>query len=85
MKHLILDAGIAGEACLSASKVNSDESVVQKLINSDTKIWLYSGEIPEILIEIENRLPDGGSQPNRSQKAKKSNTNTSRRRRTKPN
>ena len=70
MKHVILDASIAGKACLKDANTKNDESVVQKLINSDAKIWLYIGEIREILIEIENRLPDAGSHPNKPQKAK---------------
>ena len=55
MKHLILDASIAGKTCVKGANTKTDESMVQKLINSDAKIWLYIGEIHEILIEIENR------------------------------
>jgi len=59
MNNLILDAGIAALACVDNASTDPN-STLQKLIASDVKLWLYTGQAIEIISHIQAYLIDGG-------------------------
>ena len=59
MNNLILDAGIAALACVDNSSTDPKNSTLQKLIASDVKLWLYTGQALEIISRIQTSLADG--------------------------
>ena len=70
MNNLILDAGIAALVCVDNSSTDPKNSTLQKLIASDVKLWLYTGQALEIISQIQVCLADG-EQPKQSHKAAK--------------
>ena len=70
MNNLILDAGIAALACVDNSSTSPKNSTLQKLIASDVKLWLYTGQALEIISQIQVCLADD-EQPKQSRKAAK--------------
>ena len=69
MNNLILDSGIAALACVDNASTDPN-STLQKLIASDVKLWLYTGQALEIISQIQVCLADG-EQPKQSHKAAK--------------
>ena len=69
MNNLILDAGVAASACLAGSRSGHTKTVLHTLVSSDAKLWLYTGQVLEILSQIQSRLPESESKDN-SQKAR---------------
>ena len=69
MTNLILDAGVAASACLAGSRSGHTKTMLHTLVGSDAKLWLYTGQILEILSQIQSRLPESESKDN-SQKAR---------------
>ena len=65
MNNLILDAGIAALACIDNSRTDPKNSTLQKLIASDVKLWLYTGQALEIISQIQACLADD-EQPKQS-------------------
>jgi len=70
MNNLILDAGIAVLACVGNSGADPEKSSFQKLIASDVKLWLYTGQALDIIARIQTYLADD-KQLEKSQKAAK--------------
>ena len=68
MNNLILDAGIAALVCVDNSSTDPKNSTLQKLIASDVKLWLYTGQALEIISRIQTSLADG-EQSKQSSKA----------------
>jgi len=68
MNNLIFDAGIAALACVDNSSTDPKNSTLQKLIASDVKLWLYTGQTLEIISQIQACLADD-EQPKQSPKA----------------
>ena len=56
MNDLILDAGVAASACLPGTQSGEVEHLLQKARRSEVKLWLYMGQIGEILSQIEAQL-----------------------------
>ena len=70
MNNLILDAGIAALVCVDNSSTDPKNSTLQKLIASDVKLWLYTGQALEIISQVQVCLADD-EQPKQSRKAAK--------------
>ena len=70
MNNLILDAGIAALVCVDNSSTDPKNSTLQKLIASDVKLWLYTGQALEIITRIQACLADD-EQSKQSHKAAK--------------
>ena len=70
MNNLILDAGIAALVCVDNSSTDPKNSTLQKLIASDVKLWLYTGQALDIISQIQACLADD-EQPKQSRKAAK--------------
>jgi len=58
MNNLILDAGVAALACVDNYGTDSQKSLFQELITSDAKVWLYTGQVLEIIEKIQAHVPD---------------------------
>ena len=67
MNDLILDAGVVASACLAGSGSRDTDTILHRLVCSDVKLWLYTGQILEILNQIQSRLPESGSKDNSHQ------------------
>ena len=57
MNDLILDAGVAASVCMAGARTAEAEYLFQKAQVFEVKLWLYTGQIREILDLVENRLP----------------------------
>ena len=70
MNNFILDAGVAALACVGNYGTNPPKDLFQKLVASDAKLWLYTGQVLEIIGQVQGHLPDA-DQTNIPQKAGK--------------
>ena len=69
MNNLILDAGVAASVCLASSGFGAKETLTKELASPNAKLWLYTGQILEILSQIQIQLPESESKDAR-QKAR---------------
>jgi len=58
MNNFILDARVAALACVGNDSADSSKGLLQKLIASDAKLWLYTGQALEIIGQVQVHLPD---------------------------
>ena len=58
MTQLILDAGIVSLECLSIYRNGPSNNLLDSLVQSGTKIWLSTGQIGEILSQVEEQLEE---------------------------
>ena len=61
MNDLILDAGVAASVCVAGVRTAEADYLFNKAQLSEVKLWLYTGQISEILDRVQDQLP--GTRP----------------------
>ena len=57
MNDLILDAGVAASVCVAGVRTAEADCLFDKVQLSEVKLWLYTGQISEILDRVQDQLP----------------------------